>query len=90
MSTSEIKDMEDMEFDELLEQVDVGELDVVESRVNEWQGMSKELLGIISAPADGILSTSGMASYDGRSGERHLGWTHARGPLLLSPTKLLC
>ena len=32
MSMSEIKDMADMEFDELLEQVDVGELNLVELR----------------------------------------------------------
>ena len=35
MSMSEIKDMADMEFDELLEQVDVGELDIVKSCINE-------------------------------------------------------
>ena len=56
MSMSEIKHMADMEFDELSEQVDVGELDVVESRINEQQGMSKELLGIISASADMVRS----------------------------------
>ena len=72
ISMSEIKDMADMEFDELLEQVDVGELDVVKSRINKQQDMSKELLGVISAPMDGTLSTSGMAPPDGRCGELHL------------------
>ena len=35
--------------------------------------MSKKLLGVVSAPVDGTLSTLGMAPHDGRCGELHLG-----------------
>ena len=70
----------DMDFDELLEQVDGGETDVVESHINErLQDMSKELLGIVSALEDGMLSTSGMAPHDGRCGELHLGMDSCLG-----------
>ena len=49
------------EFDKLLQQVHLGELDVVDSQINERLDMSEELLGVILAPADNTLSTSGMA-----------------------------
>ena len=55
---SEIEDIAGMEFNELLEQVDLGELDVVKMRMNQRWDMSDELLGIVLAPADGTLSTS--------------------------------
>ena len=71
--------MADMEFDELLEQVDVGELDIVKSRINERQDMSKELLGVVSAPVDGTLSTLGMAPHDGKCEELHLGMDSCLG-----------
>ena len=67
ISMSEIEDIADMEFDEV--HVDLGELDseldvhVVMSRT-DGQDMSKELLGVVSAP---VLSTSGMAHHDGRT-----------------------
>ena len=64
---SEIEDIADIEFDELLQHVDLGELNVVESCTNGWD-MSKESLGIVSAPADDTLSMrSGMDSYQGSS-----------------------
>ena len=58
---SEIEDIVGTEFDELLQQVHLGEVDVVDSRINERLDMSEELLGFISAPVDDILSTLGMA-----------------------------
>ena len=56
---SEIEDITDTEFEELLQQVHLGELDVVDSRINERLDTSEELLGIVSDPADDTLSTSG-------------------------------
>ena len=41
-----------MEFDKLLQQVDLSELDVVDSRINERLDMSEELLGVVSDSAD--------------------------------------
>ena len=65
----EIKDIAETKFDKLLEHIDLGELDIVESRTNE-RAMSEELLGIISAPADDTLSMLRMAHpHDGRCGE---------------------
>ena len=62
---SEIKDITDTEFNKL--HVDLGELDlelnIVESRA-DGQDMSKELLGIVSAPT---LSASGIAHHDERT-----------------------
>ena len=49
---SKIEDIADTEFDELLQQVHLGELNVVNSRINERLDMSEELLGVVSAPAD--------------------------------------
>ena len=46
---SEIEDTADTEFDTLLENIDLGELDVVES-CPDGQDMSKELLGVVSTP----------------------------------------
>ena len=57
---SEIGLIADKEFDEVLQQVHLGELDVVDSRVNERLSMLAELLGVVSDPADDTLSTSGM------------------------------
>ena len=91
MSMSDIKDMADMEFDEVLEQVVVGETDVFKLRINEQQDMSKELLGIVLAPVVGTLSTLGMAPRDVRCGELHLGMDSCLGSSpSLPPTKLLC
>ena len=67
MSMSKIKGIADTE------QVDLCKLDIVESRMNGRQDMSEELLGVVSAPSNDTLSTSGMASCDGRYGELHLG-----------------
>ena len=58
---SEIEDIVGTELNELLQQVHLGEVDVVDSRINERLDMSEELLGFISAPVDDILSTLGMA-----------------------------
>ena len=46
---------------ELLQQVHLGELDIVNSLINERLNMSEELLVVDSDPADDTLSTSGMA-----------------------------
>ena len=53
----EIEDITDTKFDELLKQVHSGEVDIVDSRINEWQDMLEELLGVVSSPADNKLST---------------------------------
>ena len=55
---SEIKDIADTEFDELLQQVHLGEVNVVDLRINERLDMSEELLGVVSDPVDDTLSTS--------------------------------
>ena len=52
---SEIEDLADTEFHKLLEPVQLGESDVVNSHINERQDRSEELLGVISAPADDTL-----------------------------------
>ena len=58
---SEIEDMAGTEFDELLlQQMHLGELDVVDSRINQRLDMSEKLLGVVSDPANDALSTSGM------------------------------
>ena len=57
---SEMKDIAGTEFDELLQQVHLGEVDVVNSRINERLDMSEELLVVVLAPADDILNTSWM------------------------------
>ena len=61
INISEIEDIAGTEFDELLlQQMHLGELDVVDSRINQRLDMSEELLGVVSVPADDALSTSGM------------------------------
>ena len=50
ISMSEIEDITNAEFDELLKQVDLGELDVVELRIDERQDMSEELIGVTQLP----------------------------------------
>ena len=47
---SAIEDIADTEFDELLQQVHLGELDIVDSRLNERQDTSEELLVVVSDP----------------------------------------
>ena len=47
MSKPKIEDIAEMEFDELLQQVHLGELDIVDSHTDEQQDMSKHLLGIV-------------------------------------------
>ena len=54
-----IEDIADTEFDELLQQVHVSELDVVDSHINKQLEMLQELLCAVLDPAD-MLSTSGM------------------------------
>ena len=51
-----------MELDELLQQVHLGEPDLVDLRISQRLDMSEELLCVVSAPADDALSTctSGM------------------------------
>ena len=58
---SEIEDIADTEFDELLQQVELGEFNVVDSRINERLDMLEELLGIVLDLANDVLSTSGMS-----------------------------
>ena len=50
-----------MEFNELLQQVHLGELHEVDSRISQLLDMSEEMLGVVSAPADDGLSTSGVS-----------------------------
>ena len=58
---SKIKDIAVTEFDTLLlQQMHLGELVVVDSHINKRLDTLEELLGVISAPADDALSTSGM------------------------------
>ena len=64
---SEIEDITDIEFDKLLQHVDFGKLDIVESCTN-GQDMLKELLGVVLAPADDTLSMRlEMDPYQGSS-----------------------
>ena len=42
----EIEDIANKKFNELLEHVELGEFDVVESHTDEQQDMSKKLLGV--------------------------------------------
>ena len=67
-SMSEIEDIADTEFDELLEHVDLGKLDVVYSRTDK-QDVLEELLGVVLVPSDDTLSRSAMAQRNGRCGE---------------------
>ena len=60
MSMSEMEYIANTEFDEQLEHIDLGELNIIKSSTDR-QDMSKELLGIIVAPSDDMLSRSGMA-----------------------------
>ena len=62
---SKIENIGGTEFDELLQQVHFGKHDVDYSHIIEWQDMSEELLGVVSAPASDRSSTSGMAPRDG-------------------------
>ena len=57
---SEIKDIADMECDQLLEHIDLGKLDIIEFRM-DGQDMLENLLGVIVTPTDDALSISGMA-----------------------------
>ena len=59
---------ENKEFDEILQITDLDEFDVADSQIDEQQDTSEELLGVVSAPANDALSTSGMAPRDGRCG----------------------
>ena len=52
INTSDIEDIADTEFGELLQQVHLGELDVVDSRIHERLDMSEKLLGVVLDPAD--------------------------------------
>ena len=60
ISSSEIEDIAGMEFDKLIQQVHLGKLNVVDLRTNERLDMSKELLGVVLAPADDTLRMFGM------------------------------
>ena len=77
-----------MEFDELLERVQLGKRDIVVNlHIDEPQDMSEELLGIVLAPVNDRVSTLGMAIRD----ERFRGtalvdglvpWAHCSFPLM--------
>ena len=56
---SKIEDIADSEFDKLLQQVQLGKHDVLDLRIDKWGDMSKELLGVASASADGTFCWSG-------------------------------
>ena len=57
---SESEGIATMEVDELLEDVDLGKLDILQSHTNV-QELLKELYGVVLVPADYTLSMSGMA-----------------------------
>ena len=85
----EIKDIAGTELDELLEHVGLGKLNLVESRTNGLDISEELLLGVILAPADDTLSTyvGDGTPVMGNVGTYVQGWTCARGPLLLFPTR---
>ena len=58
INPSDIEDIAEMEFGELLQQVHLGELDVVHSRTHEQLDISEELFGVISDPADDTYKRS--------------------------------
>ena len=43
-----------------MQQVHLGELDIVDSRIYQRLDMSEELLGVVLTPVDDALGTSGM------------------------------
>ena len=53
----EIQNNASTEFDALLQQVHLGELDVLDLFINEQQDMPEGLLGVVSTPANDTLST---------------------------------
>ena len=55
INMSKIEDIAGTEFDELLQQVHLGELDLVDYRINQRLDMSEEMLGVVSALADDAL-----------------------------------
>ena len=57
---SDIEDIAGTKFDEPLQQVHLGERDIVDSCINERLDVSEELLGVVLVPADDTLGTSGM------------------------------
>ena len=57
---SDIKDITDTEFNELLEHIDLEALDVVKSCTDRWD-MLEEQLSIVLVPTDDTLSRLGMA-----------------------------
>ena len=57
---SEIENIAYTELDERLQQVHLGKLDVIDSRINERLDMSVEPMGIVLDPTNDTLSTSGM------------------------------
>ena len=52
----EMEDIAGTEFDELLQQVHLGELHVVDLRINEWLDMSGGLLGVVLPSVDDTLN----------------------------------
>ena len=65
INISEIEDIAGTEFDKLLlQQMHLGELDIVDLRINQQLDMSEELLGVVSVPMDYALSMSSMP-WDG-------------------------
>ena len=55
-----IEDIAGTEFIELLQQMHLGKLDVVDLCIIERLDILEELLGVVLAPVDDTLSTSGM------------------------------
>ena len=82
---SDIKDITGTEFYELLEQVQVGKRDIVNSQVDEWQDMLEKLLVVVSAPADDTFSITGIAPpRDERCQEMSLWMDSCQTPTPLS------
>ena len=55
INMSEIKNIAGTEFDELLQQVHLGELNVVNLCINQRLAMSEKRLGIVSVPANELI-----------------------------------
>ena len=71
----ENEDITDTEFDKILEHVDLGELNVVESH-SDRKDMSEEVLGVVVVPVADMLSIHVGQQWhtrEGRYGKPHLG-----------------
>ena len=77
---SEIKDIADMEFGDLLQHVDLGKLDEIESRMDRTCRSNCCALSQVVRCGNGIPAMGGVRNLVWE-------WTRAKGPLLLVPLK---